>query len=447
MRSSRGPTRRFVYGGPLAFVVVLAASACGDSEAAAPLPLPSAVTVQATTNADTIRVSWSAATNAVSYRVELAADANITRDSNGAEEVFTGADGVVDGTTYAVTVYAVNAEGATTPSASSPSVTADFFPWDEYFATSLHATGQGKQTFYNASPNGGFQAFTGVAYDEISCRTCHLPEFTGGCSSCHESDTPTFGAEVDANLTGVCGHCHSRQKAEAASYSDVHRDAGMDCMACHTMEDLHGDGHDYPSMLEADAIDANCSQCHTTLADNVYHSIHETTVDCTACHTQSVITCYNCHFQTQVQLDTKKPYGQFKDWNFLVNRNGKVHTANFQSLNDGDKTMVGMAPFYSHTIARNAVKCTSCHGSESVNDWFADKTIDVVTWDDTQGKLLYRKGIIPVPPNYASGGLRFDFVELNEPGGTTWSFLESGADRIQLLYATPLTQAQMDKLR
>lgn len=445
MRSSRGPAASARSWGPAPFMILAALAACSSDPATPDYPAPAAPTVQASTSRDTIRIFWSPALGASTYRVEVTGGKSITRTGIDLYAVFTSADGVADATTYTVNVYGINEQGETR-STTTPTLTTNFHPWDENFPTSLHATGQGKQTFYNATPNGGFEAFTGVPYDQISCRTCHLPEFTGGCTACHETATPPLGAQVSDSKCGSA--CHSRQAAEAAAYTDEHRKEGMGCMACHTLEDVHGDGTNYASMLEPDAIAADCSRCHKRLGSHTYHRLHLETVHCTACHTQSVISCYNCHFETQVQLNIKKPYGQFRDWNFLVNRNGKVHTANFQSVNNGDDTMVGMAPFYAHTIARNAVtSCSDCHGNASVADWFADGVIDVVTWNPGQNKLEHRNGIIPVPPNYANGGLRFDFVDLDKPGGTKWSFLKSGADRIQLLYATPLSQAQMDKIR
>jgi len=320
----------------------------------------------------------------------------------------------------------------------------------------------GKQTFYNAVPNGGFESLTGIPYDDLFCKGCHIPGEGGtvkgerGCESCHETDDPQIGAQVDASLTtGVCGPCHSRQKAEALvhKFSDVHRDSGMDCMACHTMEDLHGDGTPYVSMLDPGAIDVTCDNCHVALASNTYHTIHGGNIDCTACHIQSVVTCNNCHFESEVEVHKKIAYGQFKNWKFLINKDGKVNVGNYQSVTHQGNAVVAFGPYYAHTIDKNAVTgCDDCHGNAAVTDWFEDDVIDVVVWDPTKndpnGKNLVQKtGIIPVPPNYFDGGLRFDFVTLDVPGGTQWSFVKTGADIYQILYGTPLTQAQMDKLR
>jgi hypothetical protein len=87
-----------------------------------------------------------------------------------------------------------------------------------------------------------------------------------------------------------------------------------------------------------------------------------------------------------------------------------------------------------------------------VEDWFDDGVIDVVTYDESVGdpngkNLKYMKGIIPIPPNFFDGGLRYDFVTLTAVGSGQWEFLKTGADIYQMLYATPLTQEQMDKLK
>jgi hypothetical protein len=373
-----------------------------------------------------------------------------TTATNSETEVqFTAADGVEDDITYTAVVYSINQAGETA-SDNAPTVLTDFFPWDEYYWTSLHATGMGKQTFYNETPNGGFEKSTGVAYMDLTCKSCHEPQAGGCVTHCHDVANPGLGAEVDATLTGACGDCHGRQKAEAFvhGYSDVHRDAGMDCMACHTLGDVHGDGTIYASMLEDGAIDTRCEDCHTSIADNSYHTMHSSTVDCSACHIQSVVTCYNCHFETELVLDTKKPYGQFKDWVFLMNYRGKVHAANFQSVVDvDDESILAMAPFYAHTISRNAVtSCNDCHGNPAFQEYFDanDGVIDVVWWNGAG--LSYMKGRIPVTPELTNT-MNFAVVQLDQPGGSVWSHVGDNVDEIQIVYGSPLTANQMNKLK
>jgi hypothetical protein len=448
----------------------VSAAACSDDDGTGPTP-PSTTTVTATTSVDTVHVSWTAALSATGYRVELTGGPTTVQsqtDANTVEATFTSADGVADATTYTVTVFALNASGETA-SSNTPEVTTNFFPWDEYFPSSLHETGAGKPTFYMASD--GFYQETGEPYSALSCRGCHsqssgLPPVNGrGCDRCHDTPDPGLGATVVSSLDPTsCGGCHSRQRAEAFNpdgsprYSDVHTDDVDDdgngtadqlgCMECHSLGDVHGDGHDYDSMLETGAIDADCTSCHSAanLEPNRFHARHSGDIDCSVCHTQSVVTCYNCHFETQIQADQKVAYGQFKDWRFLFNFRGKVHVANFQSLNYGNETFLAFAPFYSHTISTHAVtSCDDCHSNANVAEYEATGSIHVVEW--TGSALTHRVGVIPIPPDYDEGGLLFDFVDL--PGGvgtSAWDYLETGPDRFQMPFGTPLTAMQMSAL-
>jgi len=449
-----------------AWLPVALLTACeNDDPATEPELPPTAVSVQISANIDTVTVTWTTSPAALSYRIELAGGAaTIAKAATAAETsaIFDGGDGIEDDVEYTASVFALNDAGETA-SSTAPAVTTNYFMWDDYFPTSLHQTGQGKLTFYNEVPNGGFEKFTGVPYDQLVCQGCHTPGLgygtvkgERGCESCHEDDNPQLGAEVDASHTGVCGStCHGRQAAEVGfGHTDVHRDAGMDCMSCHTLEDMHGDGNAYASMLDDGAIDPKCGDCHASVAGNAYHNMHADDISCSACHIQSVVTCNNCHFESEVEVHKKIAYGKFHNWKFLVNRNGKVEIGNYQSVTHEGKAVVAFGPYYAHTIDRNAVTCSDCHGNAAVTDWFEndDHVIDLVVWDETindpNGKnLTYQTGVIPVPPNYFEGGLRFDFVTLDQPGGTQWSFVKTGPDIFQMLYATPLTQEQMDKLK
>jgi len=301
---------------------------------------------------------------------------------------------------------------------------------EDAFLTSLHATGQGKQTFYSAA-NGGFEQHTGIAYDDLACKSCHEPL----CENCHETegDTPTMA---------TCQGCHGRQNAEANHYTDVHRDAGMECMDCHSSHEMHGDGTQYASLLSPGAMDTECEDCHTSLESNTYHNTHGANIDCSACHMQGVVTCNNCHFETEVNEDMKRAYGQFRNWKFLINFEGKVHAANYQSVKYQDASFLVFAPFYAHSVSRNAVTCASCHSAAAVGEYDTTGEIQVVEWNAGTSELEYITGVIPIPPDYQTSML-FDFVDWN---GTAWEFMEAGPDTWQMPFGTPLTAAQMNDL-
>jgi hypothetical protein len=158
--------------------------------------------------------------------------------------------------------------------------------------------------------------------------------------------------------------------------------------------------------------------CHTL------EDMHGESISCSACHIQSVVTCNNCHFESEVEVHKKIAYGQFKNWKFLLNRNGKVEIGNYQSVTHNGKAVVAFGPYYAHTIAKDAVSCGDCHSNPAVTQWHDEGVIDVVVWDETKGdpngkNLVQTQGITPILPNYFEGGLRFDMVTLDQPGGST----------------------------
>ncbi|MGD2217130.1 MAG: hypothetical protein PVJ64_10245 [Gemmatimonadales bacterium] len=432
----------------LSAVVLYAAAvlvACGCEQGPPP---PAVFSIVAASFPDSVKLEWQMQANVDSFRAELTGERTLTKWVAGGAEtaVFTDEDGVEEGTAYTATVYAVNSGGETRNDAS-PTVTANGFPWDEWYPTSLHATGQGFQTFYSAS-NDGLEQFAGVPYSELACKNCHDPSLTGGCASCHNTPNPELGAQVDDGVAEgqPCGRCHGRQANEvAAGFSDVHRDAGMTCMDCHALEDVMGDGHSYSSLLEDGAIHTECEDCHTSVPANRYHDWHAVAVDCSTCHMQGMVTCYNCHYQSALPEGESELLKQVTNWTFLVNREGKVHPANMHSLvYEGNKLLI-VAPAYGHTIAKNAVSgCDDCHGSAHILDLDDDSALVVAEFDDAGG-VITAEGFVPVPFNYETA-LLFDFLVYNADT-ETWSLLARGQDATQLMFAEPLSDEQLQRLR
>jgi hypothetical protein len=308
---------------------------------------------------------------------------------------------------------------------------------EELLTASLHNTTRGMEYFYETE-QGGFEENTGVPYSSLSCKNCHVTPST--CSQCHTTDAPVVGsAEVD---DAKCGTCHGRQGAEVAQgFSDVHRTAGMGCADCHSAADVHGDGETHNSMLEPGVILAKCANCHTDLPTNAYHTTHGTNMECSACHVQSVVSCYNCHFESEINEQVKRAYGQFKNWKFLVKRTdtGKIDLANVMTLTYEGKAHVVFAPFYAHTVASAAISsCGDCHGNEAVQEYQSTGEIKVVTWNTNTNSLDHAEGIIPVPPDWETA-LKFDFVTITAPGTPpTWGQITPTAVGKQMLFAEPL---------
>jgi hypothetical protein len=336
------------------------------------------------------------------------------------------------------------------------------------FSSSLHATRNGKPTFYNTIPNGGFESFTGVPISLLGCVECHdavdangtaYTTFTPGCVDCHATNTAPFPGPV---TQADCLGCHSRENTIInLGFADVHRSAGFTCVSCHKKEELHGDsGVQHSSLFDSGAIQADCANtgCHPNYAHtNPSVDPHGGKLHCTSCHAQSNLACYSCHFESQVQTHLKRPQRQITGFVMLVNRtkDNKVHPATFQSITFEGKAGVVIGPSVAHTIVKTGARtCINCHQNmggniPAITDYNADGIMKFATWNvDT---LNWQKGIIPIPFDYERS-FKMDYLTYN--GNTSdpvaysknWSFVKDYADLFQIMYCTPLSKSQMAKI-
>jgi hypothetical protein len=331
------------------------------------------------------------------------------------------------------------------------------------FSTSLHATRDGKAWWYDQ----GFFLLTNIDIASLGCKSCHGPTdadgnaYTGtyqpGCVDCH----PTGNFDRSALREDQCFGCHGRQAAEIqqAGFSDVHRARGMKCWDCHKATEMHGDGNSYISMLEPGAMTADCADCHTTLpSGHSQYDPHNAKLHCSTCHTASVISCYNCHFESVVESAVKRPKQLIKDFVLLLNRDkdGKVFTGSFQSLTYQGNSFVAFAPYYSHVVQKEGRRCVDCHvnlgGSNiAITEYNQTGGMQFAEWNTADSTLHWMKGVVPMPPDYATS-FRMDFLSYG--GATTdpvspgknWSLVERAWDAQHMLFATPLRKEQMEAL-
>lgn len=336
------------------------------------------------------------------------------------------------------------------------------------FSTSLHATRNGKPTWYNAA-NGGFETISNIPIDQVGCVECHGPtdangdpypaNYTPSCVDCHA--TGSFTVEQSQ-----CLSCHSREKAIIQKgIPDVHRDAStpMECIDCHGEEELHGDdGVEYSSMFDPGAIQTDCQQsgCHESIASNSEHNLHADDIHCTSCHASTNLTCLSCHFESQIVMK-KRAFGQFTNFMILVNRDkdGKVHPASFQSLTYQGNTWIGMGPSVAHTITKTGARtCGDCHngmgaGVPAIQDYNNGGGMKFATWNPADSTISTLTGIVPLPIDYKYS-FKMDFLTYNgdpndpipTPNNKDWSVVKETADGFMLRYATPLTKSQMAAL-
>jgi len=337
-------------------------------------------------------------------------------------------------------------------------------------SSSLHLTRKGKTYFYS-STNGGFEQITNIPMSALRCLRCHPGKLANGtpvdtstyqpsCNDCHNF---TVGTAVPDS---ICKRCHSRQKVEIANYTDKHRTLGFNCTTCHIKDELHMDATNYFTMFDTTA-GKNCqtSGCHNNLPittnDSLAHAIHLNKLECPTCHTRSEVTCYNCHFETELwsgMRGYKRPIGQLKGFIMLGRhtKTGKVGLVNYQSIVYQGQSFVAYGPYYAHTIMpKDSTRaCNACHNAATIQEFNNTGYITVARWDSTQiPKIVHTQGMIPIPPNYQSV-FKFDFanyvgrIDTTYTNPNQWVFLKSGANLQQMLsiYVQPLTTSQMQKL-
>lgn len=241
-------------------------------------------------------------------------------------------------------------------------------------------------------------------------------------------------------LRAACARCHPVDPAD----TDVHFRRQMACLDCHTAREIHGDGTAWNTYMQPGALETRCETCHADLRPSRSHTVHGHKLECVTCHTQEFLTCYNCHLG--VRFESKKDVQiMVKDQLFLVNRAGRVTTANFLSYVYGDKTMITLAPYFSHSIRKEGRKCAECHATPAVGA-IRDGTFRLAEWKD--GKLVSSPGVIPVVED-----MRWNLAFLDYRAGKggeegTWSPLaQPEPPRVHFAgWCTPLSREQLAKL-
>ena len=294
--------------------------------------------------------------------------------------------------------------------------------------SSLHGTTGGMQWWYEQAD--GFGPYSGVSYADSGCGNCHAST----CDQCHADVAGTQPAvEPDS-----CRKCHGRINKEAQmQVSDVHLAAGMVCSNCHSSDEVHGDGNQYNSMFSPGAMDTKCENCHTELSDNSEHDRHGADFHCDACHVDTVITCYNCHFDTLLKAHKKKAAAAFKGYIILLNDdNGKVRAGTYQSVVYGNKTFVAFGPYHGHAVTAEGRTCKDCHNSERMRELRDTDKIVMTQWDANKGKVEHTTGVIPFVPDK----FKFQFVTVDREA---WVPLTKEAGLLQYKFCTPLTGKQL----
>ncbi len=311
---------------------------------------------------------------------------------------------------------------------------------DCMFLTGLHSTANGMAYWYDKA-QGGLETVAGVPYEQLACKNCHVKS----CDVCHKSvvnDKASYSVK-EAKSQEKCLGCHAREASmmkidKGANTPDVHFANGMTCMDCHTAREMHGDGVEYLSMKQKGAMDVNCEECHESLSRIEAHTVHNGKLDCKACHVRQVVSCTNCHFETMVEQGRRVAV-PVSGWTFLMNRDGKVTSANMQTFVMKDKkTFMIFAPQFSHSVYKGA-QCEDCHATDNVKQVLKGN-IDLTWLKD--GKMQNVKGMIPVVD-----GVRYNTAYEDFSDGKWTPIVKAEAPKVQYVgFGSPLTKEQLNKL-
>lgn len=274
--------------------------------------------------------------------------------------------------------------GAPTRAADPPPAPPD----ESFYNQSLHYTNRGIEWVYSKE-QGGLETITGVPASELGCTAARCHART--CDTCHRKDVDGKAAfTVDpAVAQAACEKCHGAPEKDDP---DVHVRAGMKCMDCHSVREIHGDGVLYDSFNQPGVLDTRCGKCHPNPGRSASHTVHGGKLDCSACHSREAANCLNCHIETRIQ-DKKSVSIRMDGMLFLVNHEDRVTPANFLSYVSGNRTMITLAPSFGHSIRKEGRRCPECHGSPTVRAIAGDRFV-AASWK--KGKLTNAKGVIPV---------------------------------------------------
>lgn len=319
----------------------------------------------------------------------------------------------------------------------------------ETLPTSLHTTGSGMERWYSRA-QGGLETITHIPYMELGCSGCHVT----GCDACHTGEeAPGAGASTAARdpegettkytspLQAACLECHFvenleiRRLARSPGSGDVHFSAGMECMDCHTLDEVHGDGSRHTSFQAPGVVEAGCTGCHQSLSSTLSHSVHGQKLDCSACHVSSVPTCYNCHFGATGSGPSISMDGLV----FLLNQDDKVTSANLHTFVFEERALITFAPFFPHAVMAEGRDCRDCHATDAALAVQAGAFSPVVSGEEGP---VARPGVVPVGQGVEWG---FPFYRNQED---SWvPFVPSQAPRVNIAgFGAPLSAEQLKKL-
>jgi hypothetical protein len=273
------------------------------------------------------------------------------------------------------------------------------------YQKSLHSTQDGYWTVLNARSTPENHPALNEMFGN-HCAGCHTT-----CGDCHISQPHHVGGgflnghlfEKTPPMTRTCTACHgSRVGNEYLGKhedlpGDVHfRKARMNCVSCHSGQELHmparglngEDTHRY-----AGAQSPSCETCHIDIGaavdPNEMHQMHTGDLSCQVCHSITYTSCDGCH--VAISDKTGNPYYRTEStyFTFLIGRNTRqsperpyayVPVRHVPAARDaysfyGENLLPNFDnwPTWAYATPHNiqlktpqTASCSACHGNEAI---------------------------------------------------------------------------------
>jgi hypothetical protein len=254
--------------------------------------------------------------------------------------------------------------------------------------TSLHFTMRGNENFLKLASAHRWPDVQPVF--KQACQSCHA-----SCGDCHVSKAKSArGGLMDGHvftkrppMEDACGTCHGgRVFPEYTGKNegfppDIHwQKAKMDCTACHTAAQLHGDGTAYPNRHEVKSK-PSCLSCHPNAKASGspidQHAVHDDKINCVVCHSTVYRGCENCHLgagaTSSLQFKIGKTAHPDSPYQYTLLR----HTPTVRTMLD-PKVKDALpnydaVPTWKDTVPHNiqrktprTASCNNCHGNARI---------------------------------------------------------------------------------
>ncbi len=191
----------------------------------------------------------------------------------------------------------------------------------EHYANSLHSQLWGEKKLIEERGNCEFsgaieEGFNAKCFGcHTTCGQCHIsrPNSVGGGFIMVAGNSSSHKFRGSPHMNEQCVACHGSRIGTdylghiEGNLPDVHYGSHlMQCHACHSGQELHGDGLSsnasghYEHRYEVESM-PRCESCHDAEGSNDFHSAHvngfatNANLQCQVCHSQPYKNCTNCH--------------------------------------------------------------------------------------------------------------------------------------------------------